>query len=458
MIYGYAAKASLWPGERLTLHISCSANRFRVAFYRWTGQLTPVLTSSWKYGERAGGRSAAEDWDWPPYAFELPREWPSGVYIAHLEEQGGAPVHIAMAEAAVLFVVRGNACTGLLYKIPLATYNAYNHAGGGCFYDRPPRSLDPPGARLSFRRPGGGIGGPTFGAPDYYDSSSPRQTFAHWDAPFIGWLLKNGYTPEFCTDLDIHQDPELLRAYRLMLSVGHDEYWSEPMRDGVEAFTGQGGNAAFFSANLCWWRIHLVDGGSAMVCHQGGPNGALDHWWPRTGVARPEDAMSGASYRHGGGWWDGARETAGFAVQDPGHWVFAGTGLERGERFGAATSPPLVGYECDGAPLAWFDMASGIARLSPSAAECGTPDNYRLLAACPLDERWQERPNREAHAIAGGIHAATMGIFRREGSVFTAGTTDWAQVLAGEQDRHVGTITRNVIDTLLNGAPGQRSK
>ncbi|WP_426103626.1 N,N-dimethylformamidase beta subunit family domain-containing protein [Massilia sp. TSP1-1-2] len=449
MIHGYAASASVWPGQRLVLHVSTDATRFRVGFYRWAGKLVHMFTSSWVDGERACERGADQDWQWPAYGFALPAGWPSGAYIAHLEEPGAGAPHVALRDAAVLFVVRGYGAVRLLYKIPLATYNAYNFSGGGCYYANPPRSSNPPGARLSFHRPGGGVGGPTFGAPDYYDAASPRQTFAHWDARFIGWLLHKGYTPEFCTDLDIHADPGLLRDYRLLLSVGHDEYWSEAMRDGVEGFIGRGGNAAFFSANLCWWRIHLVDGASAMVCHQGGPHGALDHWWPASGAGRPEDALAGVSYRHGGGWWDGPRETAGFAVQDPDHWIFAGTGLRRGECFGADTIPPLAGYECDGAPLAAFDHASGLASLAPDARQCGTPAGLTLLAACPLDARWQESPLRETCAAAGGVHAATMSIFTRGGTVFSAGTTDWAQVLGSGQDERVDTMTGNVIDGLM---------
>jgi hypothetical protein len=74
------------------------------------------------------------------------------------------------------------------------------------------------------------IGGVVHGAIDYYDAMSPRQTFAHWHARFIQWLAQNGYSPEFCTDFDLHREPDLCRRYRLVLSVGHDEYWSEPMR------------------------------------------------------------------------------------------------------------------------------------------------------------------------------------------------------------------------------------
>jgi hypothetical protein len=450
VIHGYPARAGVAPGESLVLHISTDAARFRVLFYRWGERLLLMHETSWLAGKYALPQSAADDWQWPPYEFQIPHHWPSAVYIAHLEELGGRALDLATDSAAVLFVVRGLGHSKLLYKIPLATYHAYNCTGGGCFYINPPRSQDPPGAKLSLHRPGGGIGGETWGALDYYDMSSPRQTFAHWDARFIRWLVSNGYSPEFCTDVDIHADPDLCNRYRLLLSVGHDEYWSETTRDRVEDFVSRGGNVAFFGANLCWWRIHVVDAGTAIVCHQGGPRGAFDHWWPETGANRPEDALTGVSYRNGGGWWDGPRHTDGYIVQDPQHWVFAGTGLCRGESFGNNTSPPLVGYECDGAPMECFDRTTGLAVLSSNAQSTGTPSGFRLLAASLLDGNWQERPPRETYPAASGIHAATMGIFSRNGTVFTGGTTDWAQVLENGQDSHVDKITRNVINGLLD--------
>jgi hypothetical protein len=452
MIQGYPARASVAPGQQLMLHVSASASRFKMVFYRWHGTFVLMHESDWLYGQYAPPCRAEEDWAWPAYAFTIPDHWPSAVYIAHLVEANEvAALDLAMTSAAVLFVVRGNGRGKLLYKLPLTTYHAYNCTGGACFYWNPPRSQDPPGAKLSFHRPGGGIGGETWGALDHYDMSSPRQTFAHWDARFINWLLQHGYEPEFCIDLDIHDDPCLLDRYRLVVSVGHDEYWSEPTRNHIEAFIGQGGNAAFFGANLCWWRIHIINDGAGMVCHQGGPKGAFDHWWPQTGVGRPEDALTGMSYRHGGGWWDGPRESNGYIVQDARHWVFAGTGLQRGEIFGKDTSPPLVGYECDGAPLEAFDAATGIATLSREANASGTPENFELLAVGLLGDHWQERPPREKHRANEGIHAATMGMYQRKGTVFNAGTVDWAQVLGSGQDVRVDAITRNVIERLLTG-------
>ena len=454
MIRGYPERPSVRPGQRLALHVATDAPRFRVAFHRWGDGFVQVDLSGWMPGIDAPFGAPESDWQWPTYRFDIPEHWSSGVYIAHLLEPEATPLAVALDCAALLFVVRGPGRSRCLYKLAIATYQAYNCTGGACFYLAPPRSSQPEGARLSWRRPGGGIGGITFGAPDHYDPGSPRQTFAHWDAPFIAWLARQGDDVEFCTDLDVHDEPALLSRHRLLISVGHDEYWTEAMREHVERFVGQGGNVCFFGANLCWWRIHLVDGESAMVCHQGGPHGALDHWWPATGVNRPEDALTGVSYRHGGGWWDGPRTTEGFVVQQSGHWVFAGTGLQDGSHFGADSTPPLVGYECDGAPLEIADAASRRFRMAPEAAQCGTPAGFVPLAVGLLGPEWQELPYREVHGDREGVHSATMGIHQRRGAVFTCGTTDWAQVLANGSDPHVGTITRNVIDRLSGQSVG----
>jgi hypothetical protein len=52
--------------------------------------------------------------------------------------------------------------------------------------------------------------------------------------------------------------------------------------------------------------------------------------------------------------------------------------------------------------------------------------------------------------VAGeGLHSATLGVCERGGgTVFTTGTTDWAQVLANGSDARVPAITRNVIERL----------
>lgn len=455
MIRGYPGRPSVRPGEVLQLHVATDAARFRVALHRWADGFVPMGETGWFEGTAAPEGRPDVDWQWPASPIDIPAHWPSGPYLAHLLESDHPVTPLApwMDRACALFVVRGPGRAPVLYRLPFATYQAYNATGGGCFYAAPPRSSHPPGARLTWHRPGGGTGGEVFGAPDHYDPSSPRQTFAHWDAHFIRWLARRGTEVEFCADLDLHDEADLLRPHRLLLSVGHDEYWTQPMRDQVERHVAAGGNAAFFGANVCWWRIHWLPGPQAMVCHQGGPAGALDHWWPPSGAGRPEDTMSGVSYRHGGGCWDGPRDTAGFIVQQGEHWLFEGTGCATGDRFGQASRPPLVGYECDGAPLQWRDEPSGLAELLPWCAECGTPAGFQPLAIGPLAAHWQELPQRERHGPGQGLHTATLGLYQRHGTVFTAGTTDWAQVLAKGSEPAVQRITANVLDRLSRRGP-----
>ena len=70
--------------------------------------------------------------------------------------------------------------------------------------------------------------------------------FDRWERDFVEWAEAAGYALDYCANSDLEWHPELLDNYRLVLSVGHDEYWSAPMRDHLEAYIAAGGNAAFF--------------------------------------------------------------------------------------------------------------------------------------------------------------------------------------------------------------------
>jgi len=139
MIRGYPARASLAPGERLVLHIATDAPRFRVRFLRWGDGFRLMHESLWLPGKDAPEGSADLDWQWPDYAFDIPASWHSGVYVAHLQEPQATALALGIDRAAALFVVRGPGRNPLLYKLPLATYHAYNCSGGACFYLDPPR-------------------------------------------------------------------------------------------------------------------------------------------------------------------------------------------------------------------------------------------------------------------------------------------------------------------------------
>ena len=85
--------------------------------------------------------------------------------------------------------------------------------------------------------------------------------FRSWELPSCQWAEKAGYATRLRVNSDLEFRPELLKHYKLVLSVGHDEYWSAPMRDNLEKFIAGGGNVAFFSGNTCCWQVRSEDNG-----------------------------------------------------------------------------------------------------------------------------------------------------------------------------------------------------
>ena len=240
MIQGYPDRPGVRAGEKLRLHVSTdnTDRRFRVDFYRQGEELVKMGSLDEQTGHDFARLRHYENWGWPGYDFQIPNDWPTGAYIADLvetNEQGAKisnsqEVNADGREAKVLFVVKSSSPgqeAQILYKLSLTTYHAYNYSGGGNLYagqwftDQLTKTKV---NKVSLHRPGGGTGGaiPEFdggnNSPntfDPYDEGSPRQTFAHWDIPFITWLEKNDYRVDYCTDLDLHEEHDLLTHYNL---------------------------------------------------------------------------------------------------------------------------------------------------------------------------------------------------------------------------------------------------
>lgn len=497
MIQGYPDRPSILPGKELTLHISTlnEGGLFNVDFYRQGTMLEHKGSLKAQTGHHFEPGPPDQDWGWHGYTFQIPDNWESGVYIAMFTEfdQQGNPINSLDRntadgrDAKALFVVKSLApgqSTNILYKLPLFTYHAYNYTGGGSLYRRSSYLVP-----VTLRRPGGGTGGltsysawpdPGDGDIDDYDPSSPRQTFAHWEVPFIRWLEKNRYQVDYCTDLDLHEDPNLLTPYHLVLSVGHDEYWSDDMYAHVEAFINNGGNVAFFSGNVCYWHIVYDEKGMSFNNDYG--------WWgaplfryTKVKIPRPDTALTGVSYTYGGGFWyrhisdyppdptPVVRPPIGYKVQHSDHWVYENTKLQDGEVFGdyydqAQQDPAaIVGYECDGT---LFDDSTGFAIpiRQPGTPSEYTPSNFTILGySTPLVsnihpwslqapvciEQCQDESKATKVPFPAVMHA-TMGIYSHPsgGIVFTAATVDWARVLASGKEPRVEQITRNVIEHL----------
>jgi hypothetical protein len=388
MIRAWPRDVSLNGGSQLVLHVTGTDGPYYVRFYRAGARFEP-----------AGGRLGP--YRDPAVDFEIPPEWRPGAYVAHCFE-GATPMLRSpdVRHGAALFVIR-SAAARILVNLPLFTYHAYNvvENGGDCLYTGP--------TRVSLQRPGGGTGGRLWDEVnvDVYDRTSPRQSFAHWDAKGLSWLERASYEPAVCTDLDLHAGI-VPSGVRLLLAFGHQEYWTEGMHRTVTRLLERGVNVAFFCGNTSWFRIRYDEEQRAIVRD--------GKWCDR----KPEERLLGTSYRFGGGRWRGPRPPTGFTVRAASHWVFEGTGLRHGDTFGA--NERLIGYECDGPP--------------DPAADC-------VLAHASL-AAWRTDESGEVLGGVAGLLARSQG----NGTVFNVATTDWARVL--ERDRVVERITANVIGRL----------
>jgi hypothetical protein len=71
------------------------------------------------------------------------------------------------------------------------------------------------------------------------------------------WLAREGYAYEVITDFDLHAEPELLGRFACLMIVGHNEYWTDAMRDGILAYLRAGGRVLSLSGNTGWWRTSI---------------------------------------------------------------------------------------------------------------------------------------------------------------------------------------------------------
>jgi hypothetical protein len=343
-IKGFASRASVNRGESIQLFVhsidpSYTVEVFRTGWYGGAGvksMMAPV--------RRVGKKQAMPVPDSPtgliecqwsdPFVLDIPNSndpgvWPSGVYVAKLTGS------VSGKQSCAIFVVRDDARdSDLLFQSSVTTFQAYNHWGGLSLYTSPRRAYE-----VSFNRPY--LRG--FGTGDFF----------FWEYSMVQFLEREGFDVTYSTDVDTHARGQLLQNHKGFLSVGHDEYWSNVMRDNVEDARDAGVNLGFFGSNICYWHVRFThslitgDANRTMICYKDinlDPMGSLSDPTMRrlstvrfreSPVNRSEEALLGVMFE--------ARSGSGnIMIENANHWVFEGTGLRKGDLLYG-----LVGYEAD---------------------------------------------------------------------------------------------------------------
>lgn len=350
LIWGYADKHSVVPGESFALMLSSGPGREIVEghaeFFR-IGPRGPELL--WASPPLAVGSqpvfmtAAAIGAAWPPAIEEVPTSgWTPGYCSIDFVH---AKTGVREPQVAQIVIRNGNASGSVLLKLGANTYQAYNAWGGHSLY--PSEDVEKRGAIVAFDRP-------------------THPAFFEYDIYLLQWLEQlgagHGFTVDCATDFDVHRDPALIEHYPLVISSCHDEYWTKEMFDAFEhRIFGIGRNVIFAGANTAYCQVRFADvnrpqdgedNGRQLVCYKNFDDPIVrrkssvepallvtSHFRDRE--RRPESMLAGVAYQN---WFqpNGDEPRFPYRVASVDAPFFEGTGYKPGD-----IAAEVVGYEWD---------------------------------------------------------------------------------------------------------------
>jgi len=150
----------------------------------------------------------------------------------------------------------------------------------------------------------------------------PRH-FRYYEAGFLRWLWLTEKQPDVLSDDDlehVRHGAQLARVYDLVVFPGHEEYVTAHVFSLIRGFRDAGGNLAFLSANTFFYRVD----------RHGQRLFRIGRW---RDLGRPAAPLTGSEYV---GWFEGRFRNRPYTVVGSRRapWLFRGTGLRDGDRFG----------------------------------------------------------------------------------------------------------------------------
>ena len=405
-IEGYFDRASATLGDSVRLFVSTTAPSFRVQAYRmgWYQGLGGRLV--WQSDSLPGRLQAAAKITSGTNMVEAPWDPSTDVVIDEAFVPGCYLFKLIASTSEGRFVpltVRDDASSSAIVVVnAVTTWQAYNGWGNYSLYDGP-NGFGSRSRVVSFDRP-------------YETNGAPE--FLGVELPVVRLVEKLGLDVSYLTSLDVHRAPDLLTRHHAMVSLGHDEYWSKAMRDGVEHARDAGVNLLFLGANAAYRQIRLETSPLGelrrQVCYKSAGEDPITRLYPAlaTGnwrdapVNRPEAQLLGEQYECN-------PVSADLVVAHPDSWVFAGTGLTGGARLAG-----IVGGEYD-----------------RYVAGPGVPANVEILAHSPLTCR-----GRNSYADMTYCNAPSGA------GVIDTGTQTWNTHLDGATpNQAIVDITTNIL-------------
>ena len=432
-IQGFATEMSVNKGESISFKIDVTGvnknytiNIYRLGYYQGNGarlisnlgtfagvtQPSPSVIAAVGLVD-CGNWSESASWFVPSNAV-------SGIYIAKLtRSDNGGSSHI-------VFVVRDDASTAdILFKTSDATWHGYNDYGGYSLYEGSTTNKAGRADKVSYNRP-------------FNTRNNSSQNFLfNAEYPMLRWMERNGYDMTYSTDVDMEKNstPITPSKHKILLSVGHDEYWSLNERNTFDNARNAGVHLAFFSGNEVYWKVRYENNSRTLVCYKegngnqgeltcGGNCDPLPDVW--TGLWR-----FGCEYGE-----DGCRPENALSGQIS--WT-------------ESSVPILVPYEYSNLS---FWRNTSIASLSPGQTATladntiGYEWNYEQIAFANTNP--PGRITLSSTTVGDKTHKMSLYTHSSGAIVFGAGTVQWSWGLDNEHDRGSSAVSLDMQQATVN--------
>ena len=411
------------------------------------------------------------DFEWDTsFAFTIPRDMPSGIYIMRLDCAGAsdaipffvtAPPGRPTAKLCVLvstftYVIYGNharpdyapewqermeACGAYPHNpanhtaYGLSTYNTHTDGSGICHasHRRPLFNLRP--------------GYMTFG-------NTPCSGLRHFqaDSHLISWLHAKGIDYDVITDADLHRDGSAaLAGYDVVTTGSHPEYHTANTLDALRAYRDDGGHLLYLGANGFYWRIAVHSENDSMLEIRRAEDGI------RAWAAEPGEYYNAFDGTYGGLWRRNAR-----APQKLVGIGFAAQGEFTGDPYKRVCRDPRYDWIFDGIEddiIGDFGFSGGGAagyELDHIDHRLGTPDNVVHLARSVSredafmlvpEEQLTHLTNLTGGPAQDALHADMVYFdVPGGGSVFSTGSITFCGCLPWNNfDNDVSRLLENVL-------------
>ncbi|MBS1505850.1 MAG: hypothetical protein JSS79_04305 [Bacteroidetes bacterium] len=408
VLSGYTDKTSYFPGEEVQVYLQ-SASPFNCAlgFFNIKGSLVFSLDVNLFHQDIQPDEPYKNGFKFLSNGkIKLPQGITSGIYLI---------------ENKIPFIVKSSLAADITVVYPVNTINAYCNTGGKSLYGFNSDNNEA-STQVSFLRP-------IESTTEYGECVECLR----WFPSLVG------YSINYITDVDLN-DYTTFKDSKLLMIIGHSEYWTRLARVHFDQFVNSGKNAIVLSGNTMWWHARYTASKDALICHRDPvkdpePDPAMKTvTWTDPSLQFSILTSIGEDFEHGGYGLHDDYGWDGYKIVNPLSPLLTGLGLNRGDIIGLPTG------EYDGAPIKGFDL-----------------DGYPLLDNDLLKFEKVELIGFDRGSRAGKETIPTFIILKRtktSGIIVNAGSNTWCSGMgigSSVNGDKIKTITKNAIVKLLSG-------